>query len=116
MEVINTGWVVSSTIRQIMSVPCSGWYLLNRALVSMKKDDNYRFSLSSITLLEREIPMFDKLCWTPLKETFTSGSFFRCLCSLELICGLLLVFPITFGITTNLLYAKPKKAEFKSQE
>ena len=88
IDEINTDWSLFSIIWQIFSVPSSTWYLLKRALVSMKKGTDYRFSLSSITLLEREIPISERLFWTSLSEILIFGSSFKCLWIFELILGL----------------------------
>jgi len=98
---IKTGSLVSSSIWQTRSVPCSGWYLLKRALVSIKNGIPYRPSLSSITLLEREMPIFDKLCCISFKEIFTRGCFLRYLWSFELTYVWTKVFSATFGMVIN---------------
>lgn len=49
---------------------------------------DYRFCLSSITLLESEIPISERLFWTSLSEILIFGSSFKCLWIFELILGL----------------------------
>lgn len=85
-----------SSIRQTASVPLSGWYLLNSALVSIKKGIDYRFSLDSITLLEREIPIFDSPLWISIRERLTWGCSFIYLWSFELMLGCFDALKVTF--------------------
>lgn len=100
-ENMNTGWLLSSIIRQTASVPFSGWYLLKRALVSRKKATVYLFALSCITLFERDTPTFERLFWMSFSVMSTCGASFRCLWSFELVCILPGALTADFNMTIS---------------